>query len=63
VALDRLEDEGDRVQRAALASLFDRGIDPTVVIRWKDIYERLEAASDAGDHVGNALQGLIVRNV
>jgi uncharacterized protein len=63
VALDRLEDEGDRVERAALASLFEGGIDPMVVIRWKDIYERLEAAIDAGEHVGNALQGLIVRNI
>jgi predicted phosphate transport protein (TIGR00153 family) len=63
MSLDHLEDEGDRVERAALASLFDGGIDPMAVIRWKDIYERLEAAIDAGEHVGNALQGLIVRNV
>jgi uncharacterized protein len=34
-----------------------------VVIRWKDVYERLEEAIDAGEHVGNTLQGLIVRDV
>jgi uncharacterized protein Yka (UPF0111/DUF47 family) len=63
VALDRLEDDGDRVVRAAIASLFEGGIDPMVVIRWKDVYERLEAAIDAGGHVGNTLEGLIVRDV
>jgi uncharacterized protein Yka (UPF0111/DUF47 family) len=63
VALDRLEDDGDRVVRGAIASLFEGGIDPMVVIRWKDVYERLEAAIDAGGHVGNTLEGLIVRDV
>jgi uncharacterized protein len=63
VALDRLEDDGDRAVRAALTSLFDGGIDPMVVIRWKDIYERLEGAIDATEHAGNTLEGLIVRNV
>jgi hypothetical protein len=38
---------GDRLERDALSSLFDAGIDPMVVIRWKDIYERLEEAIDA----------------
>jgi predicted phosphate transport protein (TIGR00153 family) len=59
--IDRLEHEGDRVEREALTSLFEGGIDPMVVIRWKDIYERLEAAIDACRHVGNTLQGLIVK--
>ncbi|HEV2811908.1 MAG TPA: DUF47 family protein, partial [Solirubrobacteraceae bacterium] len=38
--IHRLETEGDRVTREAVASLFDNGIDPMVVIRWKDIFER-----------------------
>ncbi|MGZ8704868.1 MAG: DUF47 domain-containing protein [Aeromicrobium sp.] len=63
VAIDRLEDEGDRVEREALASLFQGGIDPMVVIRWKDLYERLEAAIDACDHVANTLNGLVVRHI
>ena len=42
--IHRLENEGDRVTREAIASLFDTGIDPMVVIRWKDIFERLEEA-------------------
>ena len=61
VAIQELEHEGDRLERDALSSLFDRGIDPMVVIRWKDIYERLEEAIDACRHVANTLEGLIVK--
>jgi uncharacterized protein Yka (UPF0111/DUF47 family) len=62
VALSELEHEGDRLEREALSSLFDGGIDPMVVVRWKDIYERLEAAIDASHHVGNTLEGLVVKS-
>jgi len=61
IALYDLEHEGDRIEREALTSLFDGGIDPMVVVRWKDIYERLEAAIDACRHAGNTLEGLIVK--
>src|SRR5919199_2817206 len=47
VEINRLENDGDRVLREALASLFERGIDPMLVIRWKDIFERLEDGIDA----------------
>ena len=47
VEVNRLENDGDRTSRHAIASLFDNGIDPMVVIRWKDIFERLEEAIDA----------------
>src|SRR6476661_2997540 len=50
VEINRLENEGDRITREAVASLFDGGIDPMVVIRWKDLFERLEAAIDAAEH-------------
>jgi uncharacterized protein len=62
LALSELEHEGDRLEREALSSLFDGGIDPMVVIRWKDIYERLEAAIDASHHAGNTLEGLVVKS-
>jgi hypothetical protein len=62
VALYELEHEGDRLERDALSSLFDGGIDPMVVIRWKDIYERLEEAIDACRHAGNTLESLIVKS-
>ena len=60
VAIKRLEEDGDSVERAALKALFDAGIDPMVVIRWKDIYERLEAGIDAAAGVGHTLEGLVV---
>jgi uncharacterized protein len=62
VEINRLENDGDRIVREAIASLFDGGIDPMVVIRWKDIYERLEEAIDACRHAGNTLESLIVKS-
>jgi hypothetical protein len=62
VEINRLENEGDRISRAAVASLFDGGIDPMVVIRWKDLFERLEAAIDATERVANILEGIVIKN-
>ena len=62
VEVNRLENDGDRVLREALASLFERGIDPMLVIRWKDIFERLEEAIDATEHVANILEGIVIKN-
>ena len=62
VEINRLENDGDRVVREAMASLFEGGIDPMVVIRWKDIYERLEEAIDACEHVANVLEGIVIKN-
>ena len=62
VEINRLENDGDRVLREALASLFERGIDPMLVIRWKDIFERLEDAIDATEKVSNILEGITIKN-
>ena len=62
VELNRLENDGDRIVREAIASLFDNGIDPMVVIRWKDIFERLEDAIDSAEHVANILEGIVIKN-
>src|ERR1700679_148552 len=62
VEVNRLENEGDRITREALASLFDGGIDPMVVIRWKDIFERLEAAIDAAERAANIIEGIVIKN-
>jgi uncharacterized protein len=62
VEVNRLENEGDRITREALASLFRGGIDPMVVIRWKDIFDRLEAAIDACEKVANILEGIVVKH-
>ncbi len=60
--IHRLETDGDRVTREAVASLFDTGIDPMVVIRWKDIFERLEEAVDATEHIANVIANIVVKN-
>jgi predicted phosphate transport protein (TIGR00153 family) len=62
VEINRLENDGDRIVREAMAALFDNGIDPMVVIRWKDIYERLENAIDATEHVANIVEGIVIKN-
>jgi uncharacterized protein len=62
VEVNRLENEGDRVTREAVASLFDGGIDPMVVIRWKDLFERLEDAVDATETAANIIEGIVIKN-
>jgi predicted phosphate transport protein (TIGR00153 family) len=62
VEVNRLENDGDRVAREAIASLFERGIDPMLVIRWKDIFERLEDGIDATERVANILEGIVIKN-
>jgi hypothetical protein len=62
VEIHRLENDGDRASREAVASLFDGGIDPMVVIRWKDIFERLEEAIDACEHVADVLEAVVIKN-
>jgi predicted phosphate transport protein (TIGR00153 family) len=61
VEIDRLENEGDRLIREALGSLFAKGIDPMVVICWKDIFERIEQAIDACEHAANLLEGICLK--
>src|SRR5437763_12246350 len=62
IEINRLENEGDRVTREAMAALFDTGIDPMVVIRWKDLFERLEEAVDATEDAANIMEGIVIKN-
>jgi uncharacterized protein len=62
VEVNRLENDGDRITREAMASLFEGGIDPMVVIRWKDIYDRLENAIDAAEKIAYILEGVTIKN-
>src|SRR4051795_6635582 len=61
VEIHRLENEGDRLSRDAVASLFANGIDPMVVIRWKDIFETLEQSVDACEKVAHVLEGIALK--
>ena len=62
VEVHRLENEGDRIVRDAIGALFEGGIDPMVVIRWKDIYERLESAIDSTERAAYILEGIVIKN-
>jgi uncharacterized protein len=57
----RLEHEGDRLLREGLTALFEGGVDPMAVIRWKDIFERVEDGIDACDRVAHLLGGIAVK--
>ncbi len=62
VEIHRLENEGDRLLRDGVASLFEGGAaDPMVVIRWKDIFESLEAAVDACETVAHVIEGIVLK--
>jgi hypothetical protein len=62
VEIHRLENEGDRISREAVASLFATGIDPMVVIRWKDIFAVLEEAIDATERAAHIIEGIVIKN-
>ncbi len=61
-ALRELEDEGDRLSREAVADLFHAGHDPLTIIRWKDIHEQLEEATDACENAADVLEAILVKN-
>ena len=63
VEVKRLEDEGDSVVRAGIAGLFENGLDPLMVIRWKDILEALEDAIDSGETAADLVGNIVVKNV
>jgi len=57
-----LEDEGDRIVRAATARLFRDGLDPLVVTRWKDIHHDLEQAVDSCEKAAHVLESIYLKN-
>jgi uncharacterized protein len=62
IEIHRLENDGDRIYRDAVASLFSNGIDPMVVIRWRDIFLRLERAIDAIETTASIVEGIVIKN-
>jgi hypothetical protein len=64
VEVKRLEDEGDRIVRDAIAGLFENGeVDSLTVIRWKDIFEALEDAIDACETTADVVGNIVVKNL
>jgi hypothetical protein len=62
IEIHRLENDGDRISRDAVASLFSNGIDPMVVIRWKDMFGVLEEAIDATETAAQIIEGIVIKN-
>ena len=60
--VSQLEHEADRVHQDAIVALFDEERDPIAVIKWKEIFDFLEAATDRCEDVGNLVEGVIVKN-
>jgi predicted phosphate transport protein (TIGR00153 family) len=62
ISIHTQENEGDRIEQHALASLFENGQDPIYIIKWKDIYEELESATDRCEDVANVIEGIVLKN-
>ncbi len=62
IAINSLENDGDRILRDAIASLFDGDMACTDIIKWKDIYEMLEAAIDECEHVANVIESIVLKH-
>ena len=62
VEINRLENMADRVFRAAMAELFEDSIDIAQVIKWREIYEHMESATDRCEDVANVLEGVALKH-
>ena len=62
IEINRLENEADRIHKQAIGQLFDEEKDPIAVIKWKEIYDILEEATDACEDVANLLENVVVKH-
>jgi predicted phosphate transport protein (TIGR00153 family) len=62
IEVHRLENDGDRLYRDAVAELFDGDMTCTDIIKWKDIYATLEGAIDDCEHVANIVESIVLKN-
>ena len=62
IEVNRLENVADSILRSALARLFREEKDPIAVIKWKEIYETLESATDRCEDVANIIEGVLLEN-
>jgi predicted phosphate transport protein (TIGR00153 family) len=61
VEINRLENMGDRIYRAALAELFDDSTDIPYIMKWREIYEHMETATDRCEDVANVIEGVAIK--
>ena len=62
IEVNRLENEGDEILRGALADLFRGASDPLLVLKWKEVYEALENATDRCEDVANIIEGVVLEH-
>src|SRR5262245_2900138 len=62
IEVNRLENEGDEILRGALAELFRGATDPLLVLKWKEVYEALENATDRCEDVANIIEGVVLEH-
>ena len=62
VEIHRLENEGDDIYHAAIAELFHDPPDALTVLKWKEVYEKLEAAVDRCENVANIIESVIIKH-
>jgi len=62
IEINRLEDEADHIYHIALGKLFEVERDPIALIKWKELYETLEASLDRCEDVANVIEGIVVKN-
>ena len=62
IDINRLENEADAILRRSVARLFKEEKDPIMVIKWKEIYENLESATDRCEDVANTIEGVILEH-
>jgi uncharacterized protein len=62
IEINRLENEADRIHKVALGTLFDEEKDPIMILKWKEIFDILEEATDACEDVANLLENVVVKH-
>jgi uncharacterized protein Yka (UPF0111/DUF47 family) len=62
IEVNRLENEGDEILRNAVATLFKASSDPLLVMKWKEVYEALENATDRCEDVANIIEGVVLEH-
>jgi len=62
IEVNRLENEGDKISRQAIAALFEHEKNPIEVIKWKELYEHLETAIDKCEDAANIVEAVVLKN-
>ena len=62
IAIQTQENEADRIMQTALANLFANSRDPIEIIKWKDLYEEIESATDRCEDVANVLDQIVLKH-